>query len=453
MTETRLGQETPYPDLPHRPPSQYDFDRITFSSAFRRLQDKTQVFPLSSSDYVRTRLTHSMEVATVARSLGSMIGYELESRGLLESKNPLQVGMTVSAAALAHDIGNPPFGHSGEDSIRAWFETSPIVGSARSRGEFTDHQLSDFLSYEGNAQGFRIVSRLQMYKDKGGMRLTMPTLGAFTKYPVQSPPLEGSSDRYYSGKSTDKFGFFQSEAALFTNVANATGLIARPGVENCWCRHPLAFLVEAADDICYRIVDLEDAFRQNLVLYSEIEEVLAELLGSTNMDRAKRESDIDSRVDVLRSLVVKEAVEAVFEAFWLHHDEILSGEFDKEIIAVTPVAQTFKAIKEIQKRRVYKNNRVLLVETAGFRVIAGLLESFITAVEDIHLQQSAGGRAAPKLSCKLFDLIPDQFIGPDRKTATTIYDRLLKIVDYVCGMTDTYALDLYRNISGISLPR
>lgn len=452
LQETRLCQETPYLPTPHRPPAQFDFDRITFSSAFRRLQDKTQVFPLSSSDYVRTRLTHSMEVATVGRSLGNMIGFELSSRGLLGGRNPLEVGMTVSAAALAHDIGNPPFGHSGEDSIRAWFRNSQIVKRAHESGELTDHQLSDFLEYEGNAQGFRIVSRLQMYKDRGGMRLTMPTLGAFTKYPVQSPSLDGGAKRTYSGKSTDKFGFFQAEAELFREVASATGLVARPGVENCWCRHPLAFLVEAADDICYRIVDLEDAFRQKLVGYSEIEEVLADLLGSSNMDRVRKEPDFDARVDVLRSLVIKTAVDAVFAAFQENHDAILRGQFDREIIGATSVEKTFAAIKEIQKLRVYKNNRVLLVEASGFRVIAGLLESFVTAVEDVHSQQELVQKTVPRLSQKLFDLIPDQFIGESRKTSPHIYHRMLRVIDYVCGMTDTYALELYRNISGISLP-
>jgi dGTPase len=452
LCQDRLGAKKQYELKPHRPPSQYDYDRITFSSAFRRLQDKTQVFPLSSSDYVRTRLTHSMEVATVARSLGSLVGFGLQERKLLGETNPLQVGMTTSAAALAHDIGNPPFGHSGEDSIQAWFAEAPVFQRARDAGELTPHQVSDFLKYEGNAQGFRIISNLQMYREKGGMQLTMATLGAFTKYPVQSPPPAGIPPRSHAGKSTAKFGIFQAEIEQFSAVAKATGLIPRTGDNNCWCRHPLAFIVEAADDICYRIVDLEDAFRQKLISYAQIEEVLVDFLGPQGMDRAKQETDLDARVDVLRSLVVRDSIEAVIDAFWTHHEAMLTGTFDKELLSCTKVAPTFDAIKGLQREHVYKNSRVLMVETAGFKVIAGLLDAFVNAAEDVFLQQSSETHKAAQMNRKLVDLIPGQFVGENRKLAADAYTRMLRIVDYVCGMTDTYALELYRNISGISLP-
>jgi dGTPase len=409
------------------------------------MQDKTQVFPLSSSDYVRTRLTHSMEAATVAKSLGSRVGFFLEGLKLNGDVHPLEIGTIVSAATLAHDIGNPPFGHSGEDAIRHWFKTSPTA--TRIKRDFSDERKqSDFANYEGNAQGFRILTRLQMYKENGGMRLTAATLGAFTKYPVQSPKHpEGPRD--YQGTSTKKMGFFQAEKALFETVAENTGLGRRETEPSCWFRHPLSFLVEASDDICYRTVDLEDSFQQKLVSYEEVKHLFSELLADDDkIKRAESEPTERDRVNVFRSLCIGRAIDLVTKAFEENHDRILSGDFDKELISVTDAAAAFKEIKTLQIDRVFNNDRVLRVEATGFKVLGGLLDYFGTAVWDRWENN-------PSLeSRKLFDLLPSQFVGPKRAICEDPYERLLRIIDYVSGMSDSYALTLFRNLSGISLP-
>jgi dGTPase len=445
LTHHRLGRLDQYPRKAHRPPWQWDVDRITFSSAFRRMQDKTQVFPLSSSDYIRTRLTHSMEVAAVGRAIGNLAGFTLQEKGYLGEIHPLEIGMLLAAATLAHDIGNPPFGHSGENAIRCWFNTADEADAICP--QLSPAQRSDFQFYEGNAQGFRVLGRLQMYTDSGGMQLTASTMAAFCKYPVGSEA--GGHRGDYKGQSTKKFGYFQAEKALFAEMAAQAGLTPRNGAEGCWIRHPLAFLVEAADDICYRIVDLEDAFRQNLVTISEVEELTECVIRDPEqMDRARKEDDHDKRVDVLRSLAIGAAITAVTETFSGNLPGILDGSFDVDLLSATEIAAHFLAIKNIQAERVYLNDRVLRVEAAGFRVLGGLLKAFTTAIFG-----KAGDTSIKDTSerQKLFDLVPKQFLGPGRAPDPDCYIRLLKIVDYVCGMTDSYALNLYRHLSGISV--
>ena len=250
LSNERLGAGRA-PGSAERTAFQQDYDRIVFTSAFRRMKDKTQVFPLSKSDYVRTRLTHSLEASCVGRSLGAVVGREIIARHGLKDVESGDFGAIVAAACLAHDIGNPPFGHAGEDAIREWFRSSGIL----QRHGFSAAQKADFERYEGNAQGFRIVSRLQSPANPGGLQLTSAVLAAFTKYPRPS-----QLDVELEGKSGNKFGFFQQDADNFARVAAATGLVERiPG--RAWRRHPLAFLVEVADDTCYLIVDLEDAAR------------------------------------------------------------------------------------------------------------------------------------------------------------------------------------------------
>ena len=431
-----------------RPPWQADFDRITFSSAFRRMQDKTQVFPLSSSDYVRTRLTHSMEAASVARTLGNWVGYDLkEAEKLPNSIHPLEIGMIVAAATLAHDIGNPPFGHSGEDAIRHWFTTSETVTRINNDGCFSTKEICDFENFEGNAQGFRILVKLQMYKEAGGMRLTDATLGAFCKYPAEVWRGELPPDHPVSGK---KFGFFQSEASVFTELANRLGLLPRSGDRNSWSRHALAFLVEAADDICYRIVDFEDAVQQKLIRFEDVKDLLLQVskLGAV----AVHEDDIGKeeereQINHLRALAIGAAVEQCAKAFIqsANYTRLMSGTLDKSLIELTPCASAFSQIKKLQKQHVYSNERVLRVETAGFRVISGLLEHFFEAECDV----SAKGGNATQAHKKLHELLPEQYKTRDGETP---YNRLLRVTDYICGMTDRYAVDLYRNIVGISIP-
>jgi dGTPase len=266
LSASRLGRGMTQKDV--RTNFQRDFDRIVFSSAFRRLQDKTQVFPLAESDYVRTRLTHSIEVSCVGRSLGTLVGERVMARGEAAAHNPQKFGEIVAAACLAHDIGNPPFGHSGEKAIRTWFEKA---GRSYLEG-LTDQQCGDIQNFEGNAQGFRVITHLQNNIGAGGLQLTHAVLGAFSKYPRRSHVTGiGKSERV----SEKKFGFVAADETWFDEVAQNVGLIQRhPGA---WARHPLAFLMEAADDICYRIVDLEDGYRLRRVTFAETETLLKPL--------------------------------------------------------------------------------------------------------------------------------------------------------------------------------
>ena len=271
LSPHRVGSSRPGEISQARSPFQRDFDRIVFSSSFRRLQDKTQVFPLAKTDYVRTRLTHSLEASSVARSLGSAVGVHLCREFDMGDAQPSDVGAAVAAAALAHDIGNPPLGHAGEEAIRHWFTHSP-VGKAM-RDVMNDDEAADLEFYEGNAQGFRVLTRLEMPDQAGGMQLTCATLAAFAKYPCASRVMVRPT-----GVAGKKFNFFRAEEQLFREMAEHTGLVQTGPW--AWQRHPLAYLVEAADDIAYRIVDFEDGQRLGLVSYQELEQLFLEIIDS-----------------------------------------------------------------------------------------------------------------------------------------------------------------------------
>ena len=355
--------------------------------------------------------------------------------------------MIVAAATLAHDIGNPPFGHSGEDAIRHWFTTSEAVMELKNDASFSNKEISDFENFEGNAQGFRILVKLQMYKEAGGMRLTDATLGAFSKYPAEVWIGEPPPEYPVSGK---KFGFFQSEISVFTDLADRLGLLMRSGDRNSWSRHPLAFLVEAADDICYRLVDFEDAVQQKLIRFESVKELLLQVakLGTITVheDEILKEEERE-QINHLRALAIGAAVEQCAKAFIesTNYHKLMSGTLDQSLIELTPCGPLFSQIKKLQKQHVYSNERVLRVETAGFRVISGLLEAFFEAECDVAKK----GAKATQEHQKLHELLPEQY---KTRLGETSYNRLLRVTDYICGMTDRYAVDLYRNIVGISIP-
>jgi dGTPase len=437
----RLGASKPGTADPARSPYTIDSDRIVFCSAFRRLQDKTQVFPLADNDYVRTRLTHSLEVASVARSLGARVGAALvEKHALSPHIHASDFGAVVSAAALAHDLGNPPFGHSGEDAISHWFTSSATARA--SREELTASQLTDLQSFEGNAQGFRVITRLQM-PDNPGLRLTCATLGAFTKYPRESL-LAGSKP---VGVSAKKFGFFQAERAFFEEVAQRTALIRRSEDEARWCRHPLAFLVEAADDICYRLVDYEDGFRLKHLSYVQVRDAFVAVTGvPDDADFAGRMHDEKDGIAFLRAKAIGAAIEQTAEAFLAHETEMLAGTFDRELLDLIPAAGALREIKQLSKATIYSTQRGVEIEAAGYEVLGGLLDVFYGAADEI-----ARGKETRR-SAKLLSLVPTQFLSPDRKPDADPYTRLLKMTDFVSGMTDSYAVALYQKVRGISLP-
>ena len=407
LSANRMAGDEPEPVDPARSPFQKDFDRIVFSSAFRRLQDKTQAHPKPGNDYVRTRLTHSLEVASVGRSLGAGVGQVIAGRRRLPSGlGAAEFGHIVSAACLAHDIGNPPFGHRGEDLIRQWFAESR-------RGKALTATLSggekrDMLRFEGNAQGFRILTRLQNWRDRGGLRLTAATLGTFTKYPRFSD-CEGDDTGRDAGAK--KFGIMRREVDIFRDLAAELGLTRVS--EGRWLRHPLAYLVEAADDICYLIVDLEDGFKLGKLDYRTAEALLMPVVG-----RTRRLGEIDEaprRIAYLRAKAIGQLVEQAIRVFLDAEPEILAGGFRRALLDEVPARTALREIGEVTAREVFVPDIDYDRRFDADRVIAWQMNRAIEG-------------AAPGLSA---------------------YERALAATDHVSGMTDGYALQQFREHAGM----
>ena len=444
LSRARLGSPEPPQASSARTDFQRDFDRVVFCSAFRRMQDKTQVFPLSEVDYVRTRLTHSLEASSIGRSLGTLTGEQVIARHGLADFEAADFGGIVAAACLAHDVDNPPFGHSGEDAIRHWACNSDY--GARRVAVFEGSQGEDFRLFEGNAQGFRIVTRLQNPDNVGGLQLTYATLAAFTKYPRESW-LGGNR---YPGISAKKQGFTAADREAFETVAETVGLLPRDAPYAMWCRHPLAFLVEAADDISYRVIDIEDGYRLGHFSYAEVLELFWPLVPDPERQRPRLESigDRKNRVEFLRAKVINEVIRQSVECFMDNEQDILAGRFDVPLLQELPLSAPLDALIENARARIYCAPEVVGVQAAGFQVISDLLERFSQAVDDVAEQ---GDGASPR-SQMLIRLVPEQFIGPGRVPVDDPYLRLLRLTDFVSGMTDSYAVSLYKKVTGISLP-
>jgi len=444
LTRKRLGSKEQPSAITARTDYQRDFDRIVFSSAFRRMQDKTQIFPLSKIDYVRTRLTHSLESSSVGRSLGTLVGEQVIARHELKRTEASDFGDICAAACLSHDIGNPPFGHSGEDAIRHWAETAEY--GKRRVGVLKGSRREDFLSFEGNAQGFRVLARLQNRDNPGGLQLTCATLAAFTKYPRESCIGNGS----FSGVSTKKQGFTAQDIELFSEVAETVGLLRRDPMMAIWCRHPLAFLVEAADDICYRVIDIEDGYRLGHLTFQEALDLFYPILSdrATQQTRLERISGDKEKIEYLRAKVISEAINQVVGCFLDHEGQMLAGRFDAPLMQHIAKRDEMQRLIEVATEKIYCAPEVVEIETAGFQVVSELLERFIQILDDIA---EHGSGASPR-SQMMVRLIPLQFVGPDRLPAPDAYTRLLKLTDFVSGMTDSYAVSLYKKVTGISLP-
>ncbi len=444
LSRRRLGSDQPAGGTSARTDFQRDFDRIVFSSAFRRMQDKTQVFPLSRVDYIRTRLTHSLEASSIGRSLGTQVGEQVIARQGLGGYEASDFGDICAAACLAHDIGNPPFGHSGEDAFRNWANEAdygrPRVAMLK------DSEREDFASFEGNAQGFRILTRLQNPDNPGGLQLTCATLAAFTKYPRESC-LGGGM---YPGVSAKKHGFFAEDREVFSEVAEAVGLLRRDGSRAVWCRHPLAFLVEAADDISYRVIDIEDGYRLGYFTFNEVMELYLDILQEPQRQRRRMGGirDDKGRVEFLRAKVINEAISQAMACFLDNEAEILSGEFDQPLLNQFPRREAMDRLVEVARSRIYRATEVVEIQAAGFQVIGDLLERFIRVLDNLA---EKGEHATPK-SLMISQLIPEQFIGPRRTPSDNFYTRLLRLTDFIAGMTDSYAVSLYKKVTGISLP-
>ncbi|SDR68574.1 dGTPase [Formosa sp. Hel1_31_208] len=420
--ETRLGFEV-------------DYDRIIFSSEFRSLQDKTQVVPLSKTDFVHTRLTHSLEVSVVGRSIGRKVGQKLlEKHPHLRDVHGYQIndfGAIVAAAALAHDIGNPPFGHSGEKAIGEFFKT----GEGR---YFEDHltkkQYEDLCSFEGNANGFKILTESRQGRI-GGLRLSYATLGAFTKYPKESLPKKPS--KHIADK---KYGFFQSEKDLFEDVARELGLEKRGADGDVrYCRHPLAYLVEAADDICYTIIDFEDGINLGLIQEEFALEYLINLVRDsiqTKTYNALRSTQ--DRLSYLRALAINTLINEVVEVFMAHENSILSGEFSKALMDYSKYEAQINDIITLSIKNVYQSSEVIDKEIIGYKVINELLGIFTTSViNNIKGELSNFDKLILKLLEPQVDLDTDH-----------IYNSLLSVCFYVSKMSDSNAMLSYQKLKG-----
>lgn len=413
-----------------------DFDRIIFSSAFRRLSGKTQVFPFPNTDLIHTRMTHSLETASVGRSLGAMVQDEMASKDVTFSVN---LGSIVSAACLAHDIGNPPFGHSGEKAIASFFKNvrGPGPEILNSGKKLNESQIADFQEFEGNAMGFHVLTYSNPKKDitQGGLRLTHPTLAAFSKYPRPSK-IENESD----GISEHKPGIFQSDLESFSEISQELGLVEK---NSRWFRHPLAFLTEAADDICYTIMDFEDGYKNGLVSYEEVSNNFEEICSFTkdreDLHNKNKIFDERERVGFLRSKAINSLIHQVTDVFCDNEKDIRETKFDKNLLKNIKAKDIVDKIKEISEEKIYTYKSVIQVEAAGYKVLPGLLETFLNAIKE----KKKNGND------KILQLVPDEFKF-DYDTNT--YNAIMGITMYISGMTDHYAVDTYRNLQGIELP-
>lgn len=441
LCRERLGAPH-YADRPERSMFQQDHDRIVFSAPFRRLANKTQVQPLYEHDHVHHRLIHSIEVSSVGRSLAMRIGHWLEETGKIAAGEANDLAHIVQAACVAHDIGNPPFGHSGEAAIGDWFRER----FATARGVLADigeARRLEFMNFEGNAQGFRIVSRLEMYRNDGGMRLSKATLGAFTKYPTTAATREavaGDGPPPYIGLG--KFGFFLSELELFRDVAASLGLPRhdhRAGT--WWARHPLAFVVEAADDICYNIVDLEDAFTTGELPFDIVRSLLTEAAGNPNRETSQLNEA--EHIAMLRAMSIGKAIDSCITAFESNYDAIMDGSFSAPLIASGPMAQVFAQIRTISRDRVFTARRKTELEIAGRRVIGNVMSGVLPVFEDLR----AKGWDREKLSEHNIQLV--RALDLDLREVTDSGAALHVLADFTSGMTDRYAVRIARMLTGI----
>ncbi len=443
ISNKRLGlEELHLKKKDDRTEFQRDYDRLIFSAPFRRLQNKTQVFPLPGNIFVHNRLTHSLEVSSVGRSLGNDCArILLEKHPELQQTHVTELGAIVSAACLAHDLGNPPFGHSGEEAIGTFFSEGNGQWLQHYRDKLdpiglSDAQWNDLIHFEGNANTFRLLTHHFNGRRPGGFVMTYATLASIVKYPYSSS-LAGNHR---------KFGFFESERSDFLKIAHELGLLQKESPENtlCFARHPLVYLVEAADDICYQMMDIEDAHKLKILSTEETQRLLLSFFPEERQQKIRetlqRVTDTNEQIVYLRSCAIGCLVQECVRAFIDHEEEILNGTFSGTLIGhMSELPLTaYQQCSATAFRKIYRSKDVVDVELAGFKVITSLLDLYLEAVT--HPQKAH--------SRLLIDLVSSQY----ETTATTLYDRVMAVLDFISGMTDIYALDLYRKIHGINLP-
>lgn len=433
LTDCRFGLED-FEERPHnRTDHQRDYDRLIFSSAFRRLQNKTQVFPLPDKIFVHNRLTHSLEVSCVGRSLGTSIGKDLQKKYPSSSANFNEIGSIVAAACLAHDMGNPPFGHSGERAISAYFQEGKgkrFEKQVREEGR----RWEDFTMFEGNANAIRLLTHQFIGRRKGGYALTYSTLASIVKYPYSSK-LSGSYG---------KFGFFESEEESYARIANRLGIIKIKEHPSQYVRYPLVYLVEAADDICYQIMDIEDAYKMRILSFTETCDILMDFFEEEHKGHITQimhlVNDKNEQIAYLRSSIIGLLIDECARVFIKHEDDIMEGRFQSTLIKeINLTAQkAYKNCTKLAYAKIYSTHEVVDIELAGHRIFEALLDKHIDALLN---PEHAYSKLLMKRMSKQYDT-----------NVAGTYGKIQCVLDYISGMTDNYALDLYRKITGMSLP-
>ncbi len=439
LSAKRFGQEDQFSSVQQidiRSQFQRDYDRLIFSSPFRRLQNKTQVFPLPGSIFVHNRLTHSLEVSSVGRSLGNALADRLIQLNLSEDLSSIkEIGSIVAGACLAHDLGNPPFGHSGEKALSHFFSD----GKGKDlRVKFTDDEWADLTNFEGNANALRLLTHAFKGRRKGGFALTYSSIASIVKYPWESNKIEVVKKR--------KYGFFQAEKEDYLKIAKELEIPELS--DGIYARFPLVYLVEAADDICYQVMDIEDAHKLKILSTEETKELLLSFY-HPDKDKAtfdkiaetcKEVTDINEQIAYMRAGVIGKLVSECVAVFVNNYDLIMSGQFKSTLIKEIneDALKAYKICTKVAISRIYRHRSVVEIELAGYKILGTLLEEFVTAVLEPDNFYSKN----------LLSLIPEQY---DVESATD-YGKIMSILDFISGMTDVFALDLYRTIKGIELP-
>jgi dGTPase len=426
-----------------RSPFHSDHDKIIFSGAFRRLARKTQVHPMATNDHIHNRMTHSLEVACVGRTLGIRVGEALKDAGdLPEHIWPTDIGDIVQATCLAHDIGNPPFGHTGEDAIRSWFQKD----GAEFLTDLSPEERDDIRIFEGNAQGLRVLTTSEYHQYHEGMRLTYATLASSIKYPWCS-----TATVLNHRPKNNKYGVFQSELHYFHEIAGKTGLISKG--DNWYCRHPLVYLMEAADDFCYGIIDLEDGLEMGILNWTEIYELLHPVIADSpqlaDLERTLKKVNDGRKPALVRGKVIDAFINAGTDAFIKHQDAFLRGEVEGDLISLCDpkVMTAVQAAKDLAKNKIFNHSRRVELEIGAYAVIGTLLTTVCSAV-----YASLGDpRQMTYKDNRVMALIGDNNFDPrvSKRSENYKYLALMAVIDFISGMTDNYATNLAKQFNGM----
>ncbi|HEY0679290.1 MAG TPA: dNTP triphosphohydrolase [Chitinophagaceae bacterium] len=449
FTSKRVGSDK----NPQGPRSgfQRDFDRLIFSSAFRRLQNKTQVFPLPGVAFVHNRLTHSLEVASVGRSLGQMTGHaiakEYKSNEDVYEFYKYELSNVIGAACIAHDVGNPAFGHSGEKAISSYFidNADAIIDQQPLSAFFSEKEWKDLTNFEGNANALRILTHSFRGRFRGGLGLTYTTIGAMLKYPCESVATDKSV------KHRSKYGFFQSEKETALQVAKELNMITESESPLIYKRHPFVYLVEAADDICYKIIDMEDAHRLKILSTDRISNAFMDVIRSVNREEENADRiyknyqsirDVNEGIAFLRAKLINVLTLQAADVFLDNRPAILNGSFNDALMdQIERNSAALKTVKKISIEEIYNHPIVMQIESAGYNVMSELLHLFIPALvkaKPTHKDE------------KILNLFPFQFT--EYQETTSRYLRVMSALDFLSGMTDVYATEIYRRVKGIVIP-